>query len=344
MSAELDAAPFDWYDARAILSRNALWSIISGPRSIGKTYGAKLRAVKRGIRTGQQTIWIRRTKTELTPAKSGFFDTIAPLFPGFDFRVEGDAGQVKMGGEKWVTIFRFIPLSLASQYKGTEFPEVVEMIYDECFADPDMGVRYLTEELARLQNFWITVNRSRTVKGRAAVRVMMLGNATTLDNPIFLEYGFSAVREWQRGVGTQGDVVLHLVDASRYKQRVSETIYGHVLGTVAIDYAAGDYFVPDGGLVVDERPADSTPFATLVTLRGTFGLWQSADYLRMYVTPGALAAQVPVVAFEPMAAHPGVVLADSQHRVRKATRRRYREGSLFLVGQAATPARQALAR
>lgn len=333
----------EWYGYGAILSRNALWSIVSGPRSIGKTYGAKLRAVKRGIRAGQQTIWIRRTKTELTPAKAGFFDSIAPLYPGFEFRVEGDAGQVNMDGAKWVTLFRFIPLSLAEQYKGTEFPEVVEMVYDECFAGP--GIRYLEDEVGRLRNLWITVNRSRVDRaGRAAVRVTLLGNAVALDNPYFLEWGFNAEREWQRGAGSGGDVVLHLVDAAKYARRVGETIYGKVLGTVALDYAEGDYFMPDGGYVVDERPSDSTPFATLETMRGTFGLWESADYTRMYVTSGALAAQVPVVAFEPMAVHPGVVLADGKHMIRKAARRHYRQGSMFLVGQSATLARQALAR
>jgi hypothetical protein len=335
---------FEYYDFRAIQSRGALWSIVAGPRSIGKTYGSKLRAVKRGLKTGEQTIWLRRSKTELTPAKAGFFDSIAPLYPGFDFRVEGDSGQVRTDGGIWQTIIRFIPLSLSAQYKGTEFPMVVEMVYDECFAEP--GMHYLADELDRLQNFWITVNRGRLDRaGRAAVKVTLLGNAVALDNPYFLEYGFTADKEWQKGKTTGGDVVLHLVDARKYERRVGVNIYGGVLSATAINYAEGDYFRPDGGYVVEKRPADSRPFATLVTLRGTFGLWESADYRSMYVTVGPLASpDAPVVAFEPMAVRPGVILADSLHFIRKNTRRNYRRGSLFLVGQAAMESRQALAR
>ena len=335
---------FEWYDYRAINSRNALWNIVAGPRSIGKTYGAKADAVKSGIEAGRQTLWVRRSRTELIPAKVGFFDSIAPNYPGFEFRVEGDVGQVRLDGETWKTIIRFASLSTASQLKGTEFPDVDRIVYDECFAEP--GMRYLPEELESLRNLWVTVNRGRTSRnGKAKTKVYLLGNVHTLDNPYFLEWNFDGSREWQKGDGAGGDVILHLVDASRYERRVGETVYGKVLGTAIVNYGVGDYFLPDGGYVVQDRPADSRPFATLVTLRGTFGLWTAADYANMYVTVGPLAApEVPVVAFEPMAVQPGVRLADTTHFIRRETRRHYRRGSLFLVTPGAMAARQALAR
>lgn len=338
------SAPFEWYDYRAIKSRNALFSIVGGPPSIGKTYGKKADDVDRAIRTGRQVMWLRRNFVELTHAKAGFFDSIAAEHPGFDFRVDGSEGQVRMDGGGWRTIVRFAALSTSYQMKGTEFPLVDTIDYDECFAAP--GLRYLEDEVERLRRLWITVNRSRKGRdGRAQCRVWMMGNPIELDNPYFLEWGFDASREWQKGQGTNGDVVLHLVDADKYEVRVGETVYGKALGTFQADYASGDYFRSDGGYVVDQRPADSRPFATLVTLRGTFGLWQARDYLRMYVTVGPLASEaVPVVAFEPLAVHPGVILSDSRHHVRRITRSHYRRGSLFLVGQGAMAARQALAR
>lgn len=339
----MTATTFEWYDYRAIKSRNALWSIVSGPRSIGKTYGAKIDHIERAIRTGSQFMWLRRTVTELSPAKAGFFDSISDRYPGFEFRVDGDAGQVRKDAGVWRTIVRFVALSTASQKKGTEFPDVDAIVYDECFAEP--GMRYLVDEVDRLRQLWITVNRNRTTRGRARTRVYLLGNAIELDNPYFLEWRFDATREWQKGHETGGDVILHLVDADKYERRVGESIYGKVLGTAQIDYASGHYFRPDGGYVVDNRPADSRPFATLVTLDGTFGLWEAADWRTMYVTVGPLAdGTVPVVAFEPMAVRPGVVLADAQHFIRKESRRHYRRGSMFLVGQGAMLARKALAR
>lgn len=346
--AVLDAAHearFEWYDYRAIKSRGGLWSIVAGPRSIGKTYGKKDDRIRQAIRSGTQTIWLRRTHTELRPAKSGFFDAISGEYPGFDFRVLGDEGQVRMDGETWVTLIRFAALSTAHQLKGTEFPLVDEIVYDECFAEPlengEPG-RYLPDEVGKLRNLWITINRARTDRnGKAKTKVYLLGNVTALDNPWFLEFGFDTSREWQRS----GDVVLHLVDAKKYVQRVQKSMYGTALGTVALDYAEGSYFLPDGGLMVEERPADSRPFATLVTLRGTFGLWETPDGSAMYCTPGALAAQeVPVVAFEPLAVRPGVVMVDLQNYIRKNARHHYRRGSMFLVTPLAMAARQALAR
>jgi hypothetical protein len=337
-------APFEWYDYRSIKSRNALISIVGGPRSIGKTYGIKADEVEKAIKSGRQVMWVRRNLTELTLAKSGFFDSIADNHPGFEFRVEGHVGQVRMDGGVWRTIVRFIALTVAHQAKGTEFPHVDTIVYDECFAAP--GVRYLPDEVDRVRELWITVNRQRTGRdGRSRTRLYLLGNPLTLDNPYFLEWGFDGLREWQRGRDTAGDVVLHLVDASKYERRVGETIYGKALGIAQTDYSTGGYFLPDGGYVVEDRPADSKPFATLVTLDGTFGLWEAADWRTMYVTVGPLAhPNAPVVAFEPMAVRPGVVLADARHFIRKTARRHYRQGSMFLVGQAAMLARKALAR
>ncbi len=333
----------EWYDYRAIRSRNALISIVAGPPSIGKTYGAKLTAIKAGVEDERQTMWLRRSLTELNPAKDGFFDTVAGEYPGFDFRVNGNAGEVRMDGGAWRPIIRFAALSVSYQMKGTEFPIVDDIVYDECFAPP--GGRYLLDELAKLRRLWITVNRDRVDRQRRAkTKLLLLGNPERLDNPYFLEWGFDGEREWQKGVGTKGDVILHLVDPDKYVKRVTESIYGRAMGDAALDYAEGAYFIPDGGYVVPERPADSRPIATLVTLRGAFGLWEAADFEALYITVGPLAAERPVIAFEPMAVAPGVVHADGHHPLTRLTRRYYRAGLARFVTPAAQLAQQAIAR
>lgn len=335
---------FEWYTYQAIESRNALISMVAGPPSIGKTYGKKLESVADGIKTGRQVMWIRRSLTELNPAKDGFFDSIAKLWPGFEFRTEGNSGQVRMDGEKWVTIIRFAALSVAYQWKGTEFPEVDDIIYDECFAPP--GGKYLLDELEKLRRLWITVNRDRVGSdGRAKTRLWMMGNPIELDNPYFLAWGFDASREWQWAKGAKGDVIMHLVDADKYVRRVTETIYGKAIGTAQLDYAGGEYMRPDGGYVIEKRPPNSKPFCTLVTLDGTFGIWEAPDFVTMYVTPGALAdPNAPVVAFEKLAVRPGVPWSDGNTYIRREVQRHYRRGSMFMVTTAAMAARTAIAR
>lgn len=344
-TADTTTELFEWYDYRAVRSRDCLWNIIAGPRSIGKTYGKKLESIAQAIRTGRAFMWLRRNLTELRPAKSGFFDAAADLFPLYRFRVQADEGQVQMDGETWVTIVKFAALSTAYQLKGSEYPVVDEIVYDECFAEPKENGEpgtYLPDEIEKLRNLWITVNRKRVDKrGRAKTKIYLLGNVTAFDNPYFLEYDFTPDREWQRN----GTVLLHLVDAAKYEQGVQDSMYGNALGTVARDYAEGRYFRHDIGQYVDQRPPTSKPFATLVTLRGVFGLWEADDYSAMYVTRGPLADEnAPVVAYEPLAVRPGVVMADGRHFIRLTSRRHYRHGTMYLVTAAATPARVALAK
>lgn len=337
----------EWYDYRKMNSYNALIGIVAGPPRIGKTYGAKRDAVRDALRTGRQAIWLRRSLTELNPAKDGFFDSIAGEYPGYEFKVSGYHGMARLLGsdEDWFTIIRFVALSVSYQMKGTEFPSVDRIIYDECFTPP--GGRYLEDELEKLKRLWFTVNSSRVGRdGRAAVRILMLGNPLELDNPYFLEWYFHGQAEWQKGAETGGDVVLHLINPDRYERRITRSIYGGAISEVDIEYAGGRYFEDDRGMVVPKRPQDSKPLCTLVTLRGTFSLWESADWRLLYVDPTPLHEGLgkPVVAFEPMAVGVDVVLADANHYLRKCVRRHYKGGAARFVTQRALAARQAIAR
>jgi hypothetical protein len=336
----------EWYDYRALRSRDALINIVAGPPRIGKTFGAKLDVCRRGIETDRTTVWIRRSLTELNPAKDGFFDSVAYQFPDAEFRVQGNRGDVKLIADKeWRTIVRFTALSVAYQVKGTEYPTADRIVYDECFAPP--GGRYQEDEVAKLRRLWFTINNNRTGRdGRARTRIDMLGNPLELDNPYFLEWGFDGSKEWQKGTDTGGDVVLHLIDPTKYERRITRTMFGGAISENDIEYAEGTYFADDRGMVVTKRPDDAKPMASLVTMRGTYSLWESPDWSAMYVEPFPLAEGLGklTVAFEPMAVSPGVPLADAQHFVRKFARRYYRKGGARFVGQRALAARQALAR
>ncbi len=339
---------FEWYTYGPILSRNALINLVAGPRSIGKTFGAKAElGVRDWLKNGQEFLWMRRTDTALTPAKFGFFDGIARKFPGFDFRVNGEVGEIRTDGDQYHTVCRFAPLSLWTQYKGSEFVRTTKMIYDEAFIEK--GEHYLPDEVDAVREFWTTINRDRTrPSGLAECRVFLLGNPRELDNPYFMEWGFDESREWQKGRGTDGHVILHLVNPERYERRVDESIYGKALGTRLMDHATGKYFKDLGGMVIDERPADSVPFATLVTTAGIYGLWEDSKergFQNMYVTVGMLnSPEKPVVAFEKLAVQPGIRYADNKDYIRRNTRRHYGRGSLFYVGNTALASRPALAR
>ena len=84
---------FHWYDYNKILSYNAVYNMVVGPRGNGKTYGAKKRCIKKAIHGRGNFIYLRRYQSEIVPAKETFFTDIAHEFPNAEFRINGNKGE-----------------------------------------------------------------------------------------------------------------------------------------------------------------------------------------------------------------------------------------------------------
>ena len=77
-----------YYNYDKALSYNALFNFILTTRGLGKTYGAKLKVIKKFLKTGEQFIYIRRYKDELSTIDTFFNDIIANNeFPEHEFKV-----------------------------------------------------------------------------------------------------------------------------------------------------------------------------------------------------------------------------------------------------------------
>src|SRR3954471_4581510 len=106
-----------------------------------------------------------------------FFADIEAMFPDHDFRVmgyEAHMSPVKDRDQKkreWQVIGYFIALSTAQSVKSTAFPKVTKIIFDEFIAEKG-ATQYLTDEVTRLLNFYMTVDR-----GQDKTVVFMLSNA-----------------------------------------------------------------------------------------------------------------------------------------------------------------------
>ena len=55
-----------YYDISDTLTHNALYNFIIGERGCGKTYSSKKFAIRRFLKTGEQFIYLRRYKSELS--------------------------------------------------------------------------------------------------------------------------------------------------------------------------------------------------------------------------------------------------------------------------------------
>ena len=73
-----------YYNVDNALSYNALFTMIMGGRGIGKTYSAKVRAIKNFLNKGEQFVYLRRYKTELKKIKN-FFNDVVKEFPNHKF-------------------------------------------------------------------------------------------------------------------------------------------------------------------------------------------------------------------------------------------------------------------
>ena len=163
-----------YYSYNTIRSHQALFNFILSNRGGGKTYGAKLMAIKDYIKskkktgTGDQFVYVRRYDSEFDNKDQFFFDIIDNNeFPEYEFMVKGYKGFIreKVDEEEedpneWEIICYFVPLSISQRYKSTAYPNVTKIFFDEFIVDKN-NIRYLKNEVDTFLNLFETVNRSR---------------------------------------------------------------------------------------------------------------------------------------------------------------------------------------
>lgn len=230
-----------YYDYGMILSHHAEWNFIIGGRGLGKTYGAKKRAIKRAIQYGEMFILLRRHKTELVKAKETFFADIADEFPEWEFRVNGgnfemsmfvppeldEEGKAKKVKKNWILIGYAMALSVGQQAKGSSFHLVKTIIFDE-FIKEDGPTNYLPNEVDVFRNFFSTVDRWKD-----KTTVFFLANALSIANPYFIRFGIlpkAGTTFMKLNVGkAKGYIVVHFPDAKDFVTSVMETRFGQMI-------------------------------------------------------------------------------------------------------------------
>lgn len=265
---------FKYYDYGKLLSYNASYNFLCGGRGEGKTYGAKVRAVKNGIKTGNQFIYMRRYKEELMIAMNTFFADIEHLFPNIDFRVHGKMAQfapIETREDKkrvWNIIGYFIPLSTAQNQKSVAFPRVTTIIFDEFIIEKG-AIHYLPNEATVFNNFFSTVDRYKD-----KTKVFFLANAVTIMNPYFMEYGIEPDPNKEFIKKADGFIVAHFPDSKEFRNQIYETKFGKFIqGTNYADYAVENKFEDNKTAMVGGKGAKEKYLFTIETDKGSFSVW-----------------------------------------------------------------------
>lgn len=270
----------DYYTFDKLLSYNGTYNYCVGGRGMGKTYGAKKKvlkdAIKTSIQTGDQFIYLRRYKTELTMSRSTFFADIEHEFPEYDFKVfgfEAKAAPAETRNEKkreWFTIGYFIPLVVSQNYKSVNFPRVKTIIFDEFIIEKG-ALRYLPDETTVFNNFYSTVDRYKD-----KTRVFFLANSAAMTNPYFIEYQINPDKTDINGIMklSGGFQVCHFVDSDRFSKGVYKTRFGKFIqGSDYADYAVGNNFADNTDSLIGEKTAKASYLFTLEGKHGTFSIW-----------------------------------------------------------------------
>lgn len=194
-----------FYNLKNILKTDAIYNVIIGGRSNGKTYAVHEYALKRYWEHGEQLAIIRRYRDDFTGARGRSM-----------FENQGSTGNVKrLTGGVYDDIYYYrsawylckhtengemirddkpfcygFSLSSMEHDKSTSYPDITTILFDE-FITRNM---YLTDEFVVFMNVLSTIIRHRT-----NVKIFMVGNTVNKYCPYFNEMGLTHIKEMREG-------------------------------------------------------------------------------------------------------------------------------------------------
>lgn len=329
-----------YYNVSPVMSRNGVLNFIMGARGLGKTYGFKHKAIKDNIRTGEEFIYLRRYKEELSAARATFFEDIAGAFPRHDFRLnagraeraprlkqrdtETDKEFAKREKErKWVTMAYFVALSTGQRFKSVSYPRVTKIIFDEFIIEKG-NIQYLPDETTTLINFLSTVDR---YKDKTAV--YFLANAVSINNPYFIKYQIRPDESGEWIVMQDGFIVCHFPDSEKFKNEVYQTRFGKFIqNTDYADYAVGNTFTDNHDNLIRTKSSDAAYRMTLETKSGVFTVW-SEDNQEYSITRRQVRGDAKVYTLDPNKMDDGKVLMVRNHPALGVLRTAFNQGKVW---------------
>ena len=260
-----------FYNYDKLFSYPFLIAFVIGERGCGKTFNAKVCALKRFLKTGEQFIYLRRYKTELDTALATFWSDLQNngYFEDYTLKVK----KSKMLTEftcNGKTCGYAVPLSTANILKSTAFPEVGLIIFDEFLLDNSGTYRWLKNEVTMLLDVIETVGRLRDIK------VIMLGNALNVHaSPYFAYWNLELPRDGAEfRTFKDGTIVVNYIKNLKYREAKRKSKFGKLIdGTDYGRYAIDNEVLRENNDFIEKRPPDSIFWGVLVINGNSVGIW-----------------------------------------------------------------------
>lgn len=196
-----------FWNINNILSRNALYNVVFGERSNGKTYGVLQYALEQYFNGHGRLGIIRRWEEDFRGKQaSTMFDAL--IDNGVVSRLsKGKWNSIIYQSHRWYMCKRDIEnpknvtiddepfayafaLSSDEHYKSSSYPYITTILFDEFLT---RGT-YLPDEFVKFTSILSTIIRLRT-----NVKIFMCGNTVNQYSPYFAEMGLTNIKKMERG-------------------------------------------------------------------------------------------------------------------------------------------------
>lgn len=264
-----------YYNYNKVISYNALLNILIGSRGVGKTFGASELVVKDFIKNGNEFVYLRRYKTELSKSMSKFFKALIQenKFPDDKLDVKGNTFYINDNVAGYG-----VTLSTAQQLKSSNFPKVKTIIFDEFLIESGQG-HYLKNEVDIFLGLIETISRMRNV------RVFMLANAVTEANPYFLYFDLTLPYNNDIRTFKDGLILLQYMNNQEYIEAKKKTRFGKLVsGTDYEDYAINNNFVDNNSMFIEHKSGNSKFSFSFIYKDNRYGVWIDYNNSKIYVS------------------------------------------------------------
>lgn len=245
-----------FYSIKKILQKKAQYNIIYGERSNGKSYAVKKKCLEDFRDSGAQFVYIRRYESDIanTLANRYFADVPMQEIFGDNFNdIYVYANKIfiaKQDSEKRknVKCVGFVlALSLAQRYSSTAYPNVKNIILEECVS---LDGQYLSNELFLFTHIISTIARRRD-----DVVCWLICNSISRMSPYWREYGVEEIVKTQK----QGTIEVVERNTSAGIQRVAIEYCANTEGRSKLFSGLSERMTNQGKWLVNEYPHLSVP-------------------------------------------------------------------------------------
>lgn len=269
----------EYYSARPIESKNALFNLTLSDRSDGKTFNIKEAAVQDYLEHGDQTLHVRRFKTELPQeCYMHFMDELiekkGDLYGKLKFKHTKPA--VLIYNERlsdYEPLIYHMPLTMAGKLKSTIPVSRIKKIKLDEYVPLDRV--YARGEMHLLLELWRSVDRDRD-----QTQLFCFGNAIDLYCPFIDYFNLPSINTDRKRIKLyrDGTIAVEMYFSAEHRERRAESRFSRlVAGTDYAGYAGGAVLRQYGirTCKIDRQRMDY--LASFKTPEGEGSVWQNGE-------------------------------------------------------------------